>query len=90
MRVTVHLQREHGQFRPKYAAKSTAGDLYLTYRAAGNRRVPVLQLLGAQQRFPSLYDAKLVELSGTNLRFVGYEACETAWVLQEWICEITA
>lgn len=89
MRVTVSLERERGQHRPSLGLRDTcAGDLHLTYRTTNNRKVPVLQLLGAQRRFPNLYDPKLVDLSGNMLRFIGYEAVEGAWVMQEWRCEL--
>lgn len=90
MRVKVRLERERGMYQAAYAAKSAAGDLHLTYRTSANRRVSVLQLLGAERQFPSLYDPKLIELSGSTLRFVGYEQVESAWVLQEWICDVVA
>ena len=90
MRVKVRLERERGEFRPSYAGRSTAGDLHLTYRTSGNRRVAVLQLLGAERAFPNLYDPKLIDLSGTTLRFIGYEPVESAWVMQEWVCELSA
>jgi hypothetical protein len=89
MRVTVTLQREGGQFRPSYSSGQVCtGDLHLTYRTSQNSRVTVLQLLGAARRFPNLYDPKLVDLSGTTLRFIGYEPVEGAWVMQEWHCEL--
>jgi hypothetical protein len=88
MRVKVTLERERGEFRPSYGGrKCTAGDLHLTYRTNQNRKVAVLQLLGAEPSFPSLYNPKLVDLSGRVLRFIGYEHVESAWVMQEWICE---
>lgn len=40
----------------------------------------VLQLLGADKPCPSLYDPRLIDLSGTTLRFIGYERVESAWV----------
>lgn len=88
MRARVRLERERGQFRPPYGGAATAGDLYLTYRTSGNRRVPVLQLLSAEREFPNLYDPKLVDLSGITLRFIGYEQVDNAWVMQEWVCEL--
>jgi hypothetical protein len=89
MRVKVRLEREGGVFCPAYAGTCTGGDLHLTYRTSGNRRVAVLQLLGADRRFPNLFDPKLVELSGSTLRFIGYEPVESAWVMQEWVCDLT-
>jgi hypothetical protein len=89
MRATVTLQRELGRFRPSMASRdSCAGDLYLTYRTSENRRVAVLKLIGAPRVFPNLYDPKLVELSGSTLRFIGYELADGAWVLQEWCCDL--
>ena len=89
MRVKVVLERERGVYRPSYGHKDTGtGDLHLTYRSVKNRRVAVLQLLGAERKFPNLYDPKLIELSATQMRFVGSEPVDNAWVMQEWICEL--
>ena len=69
--------------------KDTAtGDLHLTYRAARNRRVAVLQLLGADRISPNLYERRLVDLSANRFRFIGRERAGKAWVLQEWVCEL--
>ncbi|GAB3759125.1 hypothetical protein GCM10028796_05840 [Ramlibacter monticola] len=62
--------------------------MHLTYRTNRNRRVAVLQLIGADKKWPSLYDAKLVELSANRLRFVGAERTGNAWHVQEWICDL--
>jgi len=50
--------------------------------------VPVLQLIGADKKWPNLYDPKLVELGANRLRFVGAERSGYAWHVQEWICEL--
>lgn len=89
MRAKVSLQRDRGQFRPALGSHAACpGDLHMTYRASESRRVAVLQLLGAPRLFPNLYDAKLVDLSGNTLRFIGYECVEHAWHMQEWVCEL--
>jgi len=49
----------------------------------------MLQLLGADRAWPSLFEPKLVALSAREFRFVGFERHEgRAWVLQEWACEL--
>jgi hypothetical protein len=48
----------------------------------------VLQLLGADKQWPSLYDPKLVDLSANRMRFVGAERQGNAWHVQEWVCEL--
>jgi hypothetical protein len=89
MRVKVVLEREAGAFIQVLGPKSAAtGDLYLTYRAVLNRRIAVLQLLGADRQWPNLYDPKLVDLSADRMRFVGHERAGNAWVVQEWICDL--
>jgi len=89
MRVRVVLEREAGRFRPSYGPKHAGtGDLHLTYRTANNRRVAVLQLIGADKQWPSLYDPKLVDLTADRMRFIGYEKADAAWHMQEWICEV--
>jgi len=89
MRVRVMLERDRGEFLASYGPKTTAtGELHLTYRTARNRRVAVLQLLGAERAWPNLYDPKLVDLSANRMRFVGAERTGTAWHVQEWTCEL--
>jgi hypothetical protein len=89
MRVKVILERECGVFRPAYGpADAGVGDLHLTYRTARNRRVAVLQLLGADKQWPNLYEPKLVDLAANRFRFVGHEKSGEAWVVQEWKVEL--
>jgi hypothetical protein len=89
MRVRVVLERECGRFRASYGPRSAAtGDLHLTYRTTRNRRVAVLQLIGADAQWPSLYEPKLVDLASGRMRFVGYERTDQAWHMQEWVCEL--
>lgn len=83
------LERERGAFRSGYGPKDRGtGDLHLTYRTTSNRRVAVLQLLGASRRWPNLYEPRLVDLSADRMRFIGFESAENAWYLQEWIVEL--
>jgi hypothetical protein len=86
----VVLERERGAFRPSFRDPKCAatGDLRLTYRTARNHKVAVLQLLGCDKKWPSLFDPRLVDLSADRMRFIGYEADEQAWHMQEWICEL--
>lgn len=89
MRVRVRLRREAGAFRQPYGQGHTAtGDLHLTYRTSDGRRVALLQLLGADRIWPSLFDPKLVGLSARAFSFVGLERHDRAWVLQQWDCEL--
>jgi hypothetical protein len=89
MRVKVRLRREAGAFRPPYGqGHSATGDLHLTYRTADGRRIQVMQLLGADQVWPSLFDPRLIALSAGEFQFVGIERHENAWVLQQWDCEL--
>ena len=37
---------------------------------------------------PKLYDAKVKSILGNELRIVGLEKVDGAWVVQEWSCEI--
>jgi hypothetical protein len=89
MRVRVRLRREGGAFRPPYGQGHTAtGDLHLTHRTADGRKVPLLQLLGADRQWPSLFEPKLVSLSARSFNFIGFERHGQAWVLQQWDCEL--
>lgn len=82
-------RRERGACRGAYGPRDRGtGDLHLTYRTTNNRRVAVLQLLGADRRWPNLYDPRLVDLTANRLRFIGYEPADKAWYMQEWICEL--
>jgi hypothetical protein len=89
MRVKVRLRREGGAFRPPYGQGNTAtGDLNLTHRTADGRRVPLLQLLGADRQWPNLYEPKLVSLGAGQFSFLGFERNDRAWVMQQWDCEL--
>jgi len=89
MRVQVRLRREAGASRAVFGQGHTCtGDLFLTYRSEANRRVGVLQLLGADKQWPNLMEPRLVNLGGQQLVFLGYERHGRAWVLQEWECEV--
>ena len=89
MRVRVRLRREGGVYRAPYGQGHTAtGDLHLTHRTAEGRRVALLQLLGADRQWPSLFDPRLVTLSARRLGFIGFERHGQAWVLQQWECEV--
>ena len=87
MQVKVILERERGEYRASYGPKDTGrGDLHLTYRTANNRRVAVLQLLGADRKWPNLYEPRLLDLAADRMRFIGFERVDKAWYMQEWIC----
>lgn len=89
MKVRVRLRREGGAFRPPYGqGHSATGDLYLTHRTTDGRRVPLLQLLGADRQWPNLYEPKLVALSAQEIQFLGFERSGAAWVMQQWDCEL--
>jgi hypothetical protein len=89
MRVQVRLRREAGEYRQPYGLGHTAtGDLHLTHRTADGRRVPLLQLLGANRQWPSLFEPRLVSLMGSEFSFIGLERHDRAWVLQQWDCEL--
>ena len=89
MRATVKLRRDKGAHRAQYSPGCMCtGDLYLTYRANGNRRVAVLQLLGAERIWPNLFEPRLVALHARQLTFIGYEREDNAWHLQEWDCDL--
>jgi hypothetical protein len=90
MRVTVRLQRDCGRYRPSLGPqRACVGDLHLTYRTSQNRKIAVLQLLGAERTFPNVYDPKLVDFGRNTLRFIGYEPIDGAWVTQEWHCDLS-
>jgi len=89
MQAKVVLERERGVFRAKYGpVDAGTGDLHLTYRTSGNRRVAVLQLIGCDRAWPNLYEPRLVDLSANRMRFVGAERVGEAWHIQEWICDV--
>jgi hypothetical protein len=89
MRARVVLERDKGEYRPSFGNKEASqGDLHMTYRTSRNRKVAVLQLLGADKQWPNLYDPKLTDLSANRMRFVGAERIGNAWHVQEWICEL--
>ena len=84
--------REYGgKIRQPYGLGHTAtGDLYLTHRTVEDRRIALLQLLGADRaQWPNLYEPRLIALSAKGMKFLGFERHEgRAWVLQQWDCEL--
>lgn len=89
MKIRVRLRREGGAYRQPYGQGHTAtGDLRLTHRTTDGRRIPLLQLLGADRQWPNLYEPRLIGLDGGGLAFIGFERCGNAWVLQQWDCEL--
>ena len=65
------------------------GSLSLVYEpGAHDRPVPVLQLLGAGRPWPELFEPRLSAWMGDEFKFIGWERCDRAWVLQEWDCEV--
>lgn len=89
MRVRVRLRREAGAFRLPYSQGHTAtGDLHLTHRASDGRRVALLQLLGGDRQWPTLFDPRLFSLFARQLGVIGFERNGQAWVLQQWDCEV--
>lgn len=89
MRVRVSLRRERGAYRPPFGqAAAASGDLHLTHLTADGRKIAALQLLGADRQWPRLFEPRLAALSATQMRFIGYERVENAWVMQEWDCEV--
>jgi hypothetical protein len=89
MRVRVRLRREGGAFRQPFGNDhSSTGDLYLTFRTRDGRKIPLLQLLGADRQWPNLYEPRLVSLSARQFAFLGFERHGEAWVMQQWDCEL--
>jgi hypothetical protein len=89
MKVRVRLRREGGAFRPPYGQGHTAtGDLHMTFRTKDGRKIPLLQLLGADRIWPNLYEPRLVSLSANEFAFLGFERHGEAWVMQQWDCEL--
>jgi hypothetical protein len=88
MRVKVRLRREGGAYRQPYGLGHTAiGDLFLAHKTKDGRRVPLLQLLGANQQWPNLYEPRLIAWCAGEFKFIGLERHGNAWVLQQWDCE---
>jgi hypothetical protein len=91
MQVLVMLRREGGAHRQPYGqGHSATGDLYLTRRTVENRRIALLQLLGADRaQWRNLYEPRLIALGAKQIKFLGFERHEgRAWVLQQWDCEV--
>lgn len=89
MRVRVSLRRDRGAYRPPYGqGASASGDLLLSHVTADGRKVAALQLLAADRQFPRLFEPRLVALSANQVRFIGFERVDNAWVMQEWDCEL--
>ena len=65
------------------------GQLSLVYREGSHgKNVPALQLLGLERPWPLLFEPRITALMGNEFKFIGWERCDRAWVLQEWDCEL--
>jgi hypothetical protein len=87
VQVTLQLQRERGELRTKIGSvQGVTGRLTLNPRRVGDKQVMVLQLLEASRRVPDLYEPRATYIGGNEIRFIGYEKYDRAWMLQEWWC----
>lgn len=69
--------------------KPIEGTLLSSRKTAEDRTMTVLFISGLEsENAPQLYDPKFVSVLGDEMRIVGLEKFEQAWVLQEWKCEI--
>jgi hypothetical protein len=90
MRVRVSARRIGGRSLPwNQKPKEYQGTLLSTRKTNDDRMVVVLFLGGPEnERGPHLYEPRVTSVLGDEIRIVGLEKCEQAWVLQEWQCEI--
>ncbi len=63
------------------------GSLLSGMKGNDTRSVPVLYVGGGPDG-PVLFEPRIASVLGYELRIVGLEKIESAWVLQEWQCEI--
>ncbi|MBT2299299.1 hypothetical protein J7E70_02375 [Variovorax paradoxus] len=68
--------------------KPFEGTLLSTRKGTDERKVPALFIGGMAPDGPTLYEPRVVSVLGNEMRIVGLEKCDSAWVLQEWSCEI--
>ena len=57
-------------------------------KSTEDRMVVVLFLGGSDENGPHLYEPRVTSVLGDEIRVVGLEKHEQAWVLQEWQMEI--
>ena len=89
MRVRVSTRRNGGRtLRWNEKPAAFEGTLLSTRQGAEDRKVVVLSVGDLEPHGPTLYEPRLVAVLGNELRFVGLEKHDQAWVLQEWNCEI--
>jgi len=89
--VRVTLRREMGKWRAPYGISGKAtGNLRLALKESpDDRRLPVLILDDADRAsWPLLFDPRVVQMAGWEMRWLGFEYVDRGWHMQEWDCEI--
>lgn len=64
------------------------GQLSSTRKGIDDKMVAAVFVTLDALPFPTLYEPRLVSVMGHEMRIMGLERAEHAWVLQEWDCEI--
>ena len=89
MRVRVLPRRIGGRSLTwNQKPKEYQGTLLGMRKSTEDRMVVVLFLGGSDENGPHLYDPRVTSVLGDEIRVVGLEKHEQAWVLQEWQMEI--
>lgn len=90
MRVRVSQRRIGGRSLTwNQKPREYQGTLLSMRKSAEDRMVVVLFLSGTENESgPHLYEPRVTSVLGDEIRVVGLEKHEQAWVLQEWQMEI--
>lgn len=96
MRVRVELRRQAGRFIARFRkTEGFTGDLTTMRKMVWDRQVPYLTIHleprqghpGLRLPGPELFEARVTEVSGDMIRFMGWEITpELCWCVQEWDC----
>jgi hypothetical protein len=85
MKVRVELRRDRGRWIARYRKRAgVVGDLTTRRKVVHDRGVYYLTLDGCEST-PELYEPRVTEIFGDEMRFSGWEqTADLAWVMQEW------
>ncbi|MDR6538867.1 hypothetical protein [Variovorax soli] len=89
MQVRVQLMRNSGRWLTwNQKPREFRGTLLSSRTRKGDEQG--LSYIYLADDGPSLYDARVISVLGNEVRIVGLEKDDSAWVVQEWNCEILA
>lgn len=91
MQVRIKLMRNAGRWLTwNQKPREFSGKLSAGLHGKDERQVHTLFIVLPDDSSIKLFEPRITSVAGNELRIVGMEKVDSAWVLQEWECEILA